>query len=119
MAHESGLNDPHPNHVLDELGFRFDPNNLYQQTANAMLDAAEILDLPHHLRLILAQPKTEIMCHFPVSGRLTSCSRSSSAVAPPTRRRGRACRSCRITRANSHSSAPRYPRALVFGCACI
>lgn len=56
----------HPNHILDELGFRFDPNNLYQQTANALLDAAALLDLPHHLRLILAQPKTEIMCHFPV-----------------------------------------------------
>lgn len=66
MAQESSPHDPHPNHVLEELGFRYDPNNLYQQTANAMLDAAQILDLPHHLRLILAQPKTEIMCHFPV-----------------------------------------------------
>ncbi|HAI11778.1 MAG TPA: glutamate dehydrogenase [Phycisphaerales bacterium] len=56
----------HPNHVLDELGFRYDPNNLFQQTANALLEAAEILDLPHHLRLILAQPKIEIMFHFPV-----------------------------------------------------
>ena len=55
----------HPNHVLDELGFRYDPNNLFQQTANALLEAAEILDLPHHLRLILAQPKIEIMFHFP------------------------------------------------------
>ncbi|MFG0250482.1 MAG: Glu/Leu/Phe/Val dehydrogenase [Phycisphaeraceae bacterium JB051] len=56
----------HPNHVLDELGFRYDPNNLFQQTANALLEAAEILDLPHHLRLIMAQPKTEVMVHFPV-----------------------------------------------------
>lgn len=66
MSSESNADSHHPNHVLDELGFRFDPNNLFQQTANALLEAAEILDLPHHLRLILAQPKTEIMVHFPV-----------------------------------------------------
>jgi len=56
----------HPNQILDELGFRYDANNLYQQVANDMLNAAEILNLPHHLKLILAQPKAEIMCHFPV-----------------------------------------------------
>ncbi len=54
------------NSVLRELGFRFDPNNLYQQTVNAVLRAAELLELPHHLQLILAQPKNEIMVHFPV-----------------------------------------------------
>ncbi|MBI1336994.1 MAG: glutamate dehydrogenase [Phycisphaera sp.] len=52
--------------VLKELGFRYDPSNLYQQTIHAVLDAAETLELPHHLQLILAQPKTEIMVHFPV-----------------------------------------------------
>jgi glutamate dehydrogenase (NAD(P)+) len=66
MTNENPADFRHPNHVLDELGFRYDPNNLFQQTAHALLEAAEILDLPHHLRLILAQPKTELMVHFPV-----------------------------------------------------
>jgi glutamate dehydrogenase (NAD(P)+) len=66
MTEEIPAASRHPNQILAELGFRYDPNNLYQQTANALLEAAAILDLPHHLRLILAQPKTEIMCHFPV-----------------------------------------------------
>jgi len=39
---------------------------LYQQTINAVLRAAELLELPHHLQLIMAQPKNEIMVHFPV-----------------------------------------------------
>ena len=31
-----------------------------------MLQTADLLDLPRYLRLILAQPKNEIMVHFPV-----------------------------------------------------
>jgi glutamate dehydrogenase (NAD(P)+) len=53
-------------HVFDELGMEHDPNNLYLQTIDAVLTAAELLELPHHLKLILAQPKNEIMVHFPV-----------------------------------------------------
>jgi len=56
----------HPNAVLRELGFRYDPGDLYQQTINAVLNSGELLDLPRHLQLILAQPKNEIMVHFPV-----------------------------------------------------
>ncbi|MCC7192726.1 MAG: Glu/Leu/Phe/Val dehydrogenase [Phycisphaeraceae bacterium] len=52
--------------VLNELGFRYDPKALYQQTIGAVLHAAELLELPHHLQLIMAQPKNEIMVHFPV-----------------------------------------------------
>lgn len=52
--------------VLAELGFRYNPNDLYQQVIGTVLRAAEMLELPHHLRLILAQPKSEIMVHFPV-----------------------------------------------------
>ncbi|MFK7789111.1 MAG: Glu/Leu/Phe/Val dehydrogenase dimerization domain-containing protein, partial [Phycisphaeraceae bacterium] len=55
-----------PNTILSELGFRFDPNNLYQQTATQVLAAAELLELPTFLQLILAQPKNELMVHFPV-----------------------------------------------------
>jgi glutamate dehydrogenase (NAD(P)+) len=55
-----------PGAVLNELGFRFDPADLYQQVITLVLRAAEMLDLPHHLQLILAQPKNELMVHFPV-----------------------------------------------------
>jgi len=52
--------------VLKELGFRYDPADLYQQVIGLVLDAAELMELPHHLRLILAQPKNELIVHFPV-----------------------------------------------------
>jgi len=52
--------------VTEELGFPTDPNNLYLQTVNTMLDAAELMNLKHRVRIILAQPKNEIMVHFPV-----------------------------------------------------
>lgn len=52
--------------VLSELGFRFDPSSLYQQVLTRVLQGATILDLPRHLQLILAQPKNELMVHFPV-----------------------------------------------------
>jgi len=52
--------------VFDELGMKRDLDNLYLQTIDAILQAAEVLNLPHHLQLILAQPKNEIMVHFPV-----------------------------------------------------
>ena len=54
------------NGILHDVGLPDDPNNLYTQTVGAMLHAAEIMDLPRYLRLILAQPKNEIMVHFPV-----------------------------------------------------
>jgi len=54
------------NPVFDELGFPKDPNNLYTQTVATMLEAAEVVGLPHRVKIILAQPKNEIMVHFPV-----------------------------------------------------
>jgi glutamate dehydrogenase (NAD(P)+) len=54
------------NPVFDELGFPKDPNNLYTQTVGTMLNAAEILNLRHREKVILAQPKNELMVHFPV-----------------------------------------------------
>ena len=56
----------HRDPVFDELGFPKDPNNLYLQVVGQMLKAAELLDLKHRVRIILAQPKNELMCHFPV-----------------------------------------------------
>ncbi|MEM9064292.1 MAG: Glu/Leu/Phe/Val dehydrogenase [Planctomycetota bacterium] len=52
--------------VVDELGFPKDPDNLYLQTVLVMLKAAEMLELRHRVKIILAQPKNEIMVHFPV-----------------------------------------------------
>lgn len=52
--------------ILDELGFRYDPVNLYQQVLGSVLRAAEVVDAPRYLRLIMAQPKNELIVHFPV-----------------------------------------------------
>lgn len=52
--------------ILSELGFRYDAHNLYQQTMDTVLGSAQRLELPRHLQLILAQPKSEVMVHFPV-----------------------------------------------------
>lgn len=52
--------------IFNDVGLPDDPNNLYSQTVSSMLHAAEIMQLPRYLQLILAQPKNEIMVHFPV-----------------------------------------------------
>lgn len=52
--------------VYDELGMQRDPHNVYLQSIDAVLTAAEMLNLPHYLQLILAQPQNETMVHFPV-----------------------------------------------------
>lgn len=52
--------------VFDELGMERDPDNLYLQTIDDVLRACELLEVPQHVQLILAQPKNEIMVHFPV-----------------------------------------------------
>ncbi|MFN8729055.1 MAG: Glu/Leu/Phe/Val family dehydrogenase [Planctomyces sp.] len=52
--------------VFAEVGLPPDPDNLYTQTVDVMLHAAELLGVPHEVQIILAQPKNEIMVHFPV-----------------------------------------------------
>ncbi|CAN5828250.1 glutamate dehydrogenase [soil metagenome] len=52
--------------IVEEVGLPTEANNLYTETVSTMLHAAEIMNLPHYLKLILAQPKNEIMVHFPV-----------------------------------------------------
>ncbi|MEM8758450.1 MAG: Glu/Leu/Phe/Val dehydrogenase [Planctomycetota bacterium] len=52
--------------IFDEVGLPKDPSNIYTQTVASMLNAAEIINLKHRCRIILAQPKNEIMVHFPV-----------------------------------------------------
>ncbi|MEN0019389.1 MAG: Glu/Leu/Phe/Val dehydrogenase [Planctomycetota bacterium] len=62
----AGSNEITRDPIFEELGFPTDPNNLYTQTVATMLHSAEILDLKHRVRIILAQPKNEVMVHFPV-----------------------------------------------------
>ncbi len=61
----SGVNGTR-NPIFDELGFPTDPDNLYTQTCEVMLGSAEMIGLKHRVQIILAQPKNEIMVHFPV-----------------------------------------------------
>ena len=52
--------------AIDELGFKRDSDSLYDQTIVGMLEAAELMGLDRGVQLILAQPKNEIVVHFPV-----------------------------------------------------
>lgn len=52
--------------IIDELESHFDDHNLYYQTISSVLEASDLLDVPHQLKLILTQPKNEIMVHCPV-----------------------------------------------------
>jgi glutamate dehydrogenase (NAD(P)+) len=54
------------NRVFNELEMDARPDNIYIQTIGEVLRAADLVGLPHRLQLILAQPKNEIMVHFPV-----------------------------------------------------
>lgn len=50
-------------HELEEI---YDEHNLYFRTIGSVLEAANALDVPHRLKLILSQPKNELMVHCPV-----------------------------------------------------
>lgn len=52
--------------IFHELEEHYDEHNLYFQTIGSVLEAANALDVPHKLKLILTQPKNEIMIHYPV-----------------------------------------------------
>lgn len=52
--------------VFAELDLNYDQDNIYFQIISAVLDASERLDMPHRLKLMMAQPKNEIIVHFPV-----------------------------------------------------
>ena len=52
--------------IFQELEEIYDEHNLYFQTIGSVLEAANALDVPHRLKLILTQPKNEIMVHCPV-----------------------------------------------------
>ena len=52
--------------IFHELEEYYDEHNLYFQTIGSVLEAANLLNVPHRLKLILTQPKNEIMVHCPV-----------------------------------------------------
>ena len=52
--------------VFQELEFPHDQDNVYTQIIEQIMRAAELLELPRSLKLILAQCKSEIMVHCPV-----------------------------------------------------
>jgi glutamate dehydrogenase (NAD(P)+) len=52
--------------IFHELEVYYDEHNLYFQTIGSVLEAANLLNVPHRLKLILSQPKNEIMVHCPV-----------------------------------------------------
>ncbi|MEX2213454.1 MAG: Glu/Leu/Phe/Val dehydrogenase [Phycisphaeraceae bacterium] len=53
-------------HVFKQLELAYEPDNIYFQTIGSVLHAAQLCELPDQLHLILAQPKNELMVHFPV-----------------------------------------------------
>ena len=55
-----------PQAVFEELEIVRDPDNLFHQTTEQVLLSAQLVGLKHHQQIILAQPKNEIMVHFPV-----------------------------------------------------
>ncbi|ADE54546.1 Glu/Leu/Phe/Val family dehydrogenase [Coraliomargarita akajimensis] len=52
--------------IFHELEEYYDDHNIYFQTIGSVLEASDLLDVPHRLKLILTQPKNEIMVHVPV-----------------------------------------------------
>lgn len=52
--------------IFQQVRLRYEPDNIYIQTIESILDAADRLNLPKRLQLILAQPKNEIIVHLPV-----------------------------------------------------
>jgi glutamate dehydrogenase (NAD(P)+) len=63
---QSGVTKHLPTAVFEELEIVRDPGNLFHQTIEQVLIASQMAGLKHHQQIILAQPKNEIMVHFPV-----------------------------------------------------
>ena len=52
--------------ILAELDLPYNPDNVYLQTISPILKACRMLEIPRLLKLVLAQPKNEVMVHFPL-----------------------------------------------------
>ncbi len=60
------MNSPAVDKLFAELEMSYEPDNIYYQTISAVLEAAQRIGISHREQLILAQPKNELMVHFPV-----------------------------------------------------
>ena len=60
------MNSPAVDDLFAELEMFYEPDNIYYQTISAVLEAAQRVGIDRREQLILAQPKNEIMVHFPV-----------------------------------------------------
>ena len=66
-AASTAVRPPHlPSRVFEELEIVRDPANLFHQTMEQVLISAQLIGMKHHQQIIVAQPKNEIMVHFPV-----------------------------------------------------
>ncbi|MCF6313416.1 MAG: Glu/Leu/Phe/Val dehydrogenase [Verrucomicrobiales bacterium] len=54
------------NDIFEETGATFEYQNLFHQTIASILEACDLLEVPHRLKLIISQPKNELMIHCPV-----------------------------------------------------
>ena len=63
MSHDSRAAS---DRIFEEIGIIRHPSNLYHQTIDQVMNAAEHVGMRHHQRIILAQPMNEVMVHFPV-----------------------------------------------------
>jgi glutamate dehydrogenase (NAD(P)+) len=52
--------------IFEEIGLSPQHGNLFHETAERLLHAADLVGLRHHQQIILAQPKSEVMVQFPV-----------------------------------------------------
>ena len=52
--------------IFRALEEAYDRNNIYYQTVTAILEAADLVGLPDRLKLILSQPKNNLIVNFPV-----------------------------------------------------
>jgi glutamate dehydrogenase (NAD(P)+) len=57
---------PESERIFEELGIARDPKNPFHQVLDQLLAAAATVGVRRHHQMILAQPKSEIMVHFPV-----------------------------------------------------
>ncbi|MDZ4756247.1 MAG: Glu/Leu/Phe/Val dehydrogenase [Phycisphaerae bacterium] len=57
---------PESERILEALGIVRDPKNAFHQVLDQLFVAAETVGMRRHHTYILAQPKSEIMVHFPV-----------------------------------------------------
>jgi len=52
--------------IFRDTDFTYKRDNIYFQTINSIMEAADRVGLPKRLKFILSQPKNELIVHFPV-----------------------------------------------------